>query len=1280
MKTIRCILILLLFAIAVTHSKAQTTLCFDLHSVNDISVQEISLGNYEIKTTGIDPFVLTSPLKESLPQNHRILAFEYFCPKGLDHLHVFYGPNIDPAHSKLIRGLASAEGWSLYTIDLSGTMKDWGSAGDFLRLDLGSEPNVEIVIRNLVIRDYTAKEREIAQNRINNKQRDAIHDKNLKEYLSINFPAQIKQVKVDDEQIQISGNTNGITDLNLCEVTPCDEVTEVRDFIFSIPVKNGNFTICLPRKLKRNNYDYDRLLSKWVLAEKTDSGMIIRSHAHHPDEIKARYDLEDEKPTSKKGLGGFEYRKGPVSDLTDLDITSATINVWIDQMMYASPGEDRIEHNYNGKSYYFDRKKVEELDANFQICDQNNIITAGIMLVRKAENCVDPEIGRILEHPDTDPAGLYTMPNMTNPESVLCYATALDFLASRYSRPDRKYGRMHHWIMHNEVSAGWVWTNMGEKPMYVFQDAYIKSMRMCYNIARTYNPHAEVFISLTHHWSEVNHPYFYPGKDLLNILVDYSKAEGDFQWAIAQHPYPQSLRDPKVWLDYKVQYNFDSPLLTFKNLEVLDAWVKQPKALFNGTQKRTVWLSENGTNSPTYSDEDFNNQAAGFALAWKKLQALDGIDGFQWHNWIDSRGEGGLRLGLRCFPDDKEMPFAKKPVWYCYQAAGSDKEDEVFEPYKKLMGIEDWNQLIFKGNINNKFKNVRDVKPDTWVATDALNRELPGFDECGPVKEDRFVGMFYFLTHVNPGGEGPFDVTKIKAANPENPQWGKGAHFWGEPEIGYYLNYEKWAIRRHALQLADAGVDVIILDVTNNVTFPEVYLAICEEFRTLRAIGERTPDIAFLASEISANTLWKDFYNKGLYPDLWFMWKDKPLLLYGQHEQPQRNKVNDIVFPEEMANYFSLRQSWAWTSLPWYDDGKDEWPWVDHFPQTIGWHEDRNKAENVPVAVAQHPFSNIGRSFHEFNQPETDKYDLTPYSNQGLCFQEQWNRALEVDPEFVFVTGWNEWSAHAMKLEEPVTPNLLKWSFYPGVHIGVGGRKIKPGETFFLDQYNQEFSRDIEPMKDGHTDNYYYQLISNIRKYKGVQKRPEPASEISINMKGGFEQWEKVKTVYYDHMGDNEHRNSKGEGQAGPYTNTSGRNDIIESKVAYDQEFVYFYVKTKDALSKHTDKNWMLLYIDADQDYKTGWEGYDFIVNFEVLSSSKTTIKQFIKNKWKTIGELEYKYEGNELMISIPKSMIGEYELKLDFHWADNIQKMNDITEFFLNGDSAPERRANYRF
>jgi hypothetical protein len=186
----------------------------------------------------------------------------------------------------------------------------------------------------------------------------------------------------------------------------------------------------------------------------------------------------------------------------------------------------------------------------------------------------------------------------------------------------------------------------------------------------------------------------------MEILLQYTKAEGDFEWAMAQHPYPQSLFEPKTWLDSQVNYTFNSQLITFKNLEVLNAWIKLPEVLYKGKKKRTLWLSENGTNSRSYSKEDLDNQAAGFAYTWKKMQALDGIDGFQWHNWMDNRIEGGLRIGLRRFPDDETEPSGAKPVWYVFKAADAYNESDIFDPYKKIIGITDWNQVRYKSPIN----------------------------------------------------------------------------------------------------------------------------------------------------------------------------------------------------------------------------------------------------------------------------------------------------------------------------------------------------------------------------------------------------------------------------------------------------------------------------------------------------------------------------------------------------------------------------------------------------
>lgn len=577
---------------------------------------------------------------------------------------------------------------------------------------------------------------------------------------------------------------------------------------------------------------------------------------------------------------------------------------------------------------------------------------------------------------------------------------------------------------------------------------------------------------------------------------------------------------------------------------------------------------------------------------------------------------------------------------------------------------------------------AKDLRSDTWTATDALGRALPGFDECGPRKGNRVVGMFYFVTHNNNGAkQGPFDVTKILAADPEHPQWGGGTHYWGEPEAGYYIMKDEWIIRRHARQLCDAGVDLIVLDNTNDHIYEDVFRFIADVFRRMRAEGEPTPQIACLASQKSVELLWDKIYSRGLYADLWFRWKGKPLLLFGQHVTGNRQQVNDVRFPKAITDFFTIRQSWAWTTLRWYDDGHDEWPWVDHYPQSVGWSESPDRAEYVPVAVAEHPLSNIGRSFHDGVQPETDRYDVTPDTDKGLYFAEQWSRALEVDPEFVFVTGWNEWTVGQMtRRHEDYDEEMRQWDFFPGANCGKGGRKIEMGESYFIDQYNQEYSRDIEPMKGGHGDNYYYQLMAAVRRYKGVAEPVAAGPEQTIDLNGGFDQWKQVESSYFDHVGDTYHRDSPGNFAAGPYVNRTGRNDIVESKVARDDRFVYFYVRTADPLTPHTDPLWMLLFIDADGDHSTGWEGYDLLVNESLHDGRRTGVRTYGRDDWGKPATIDYRYEGNELMVAVPRKFFGSGKLSFDFHWADGIQKLGDIDEFLLNGDQAPSRRANYHF
>ena len=549
-----------------------------------------------------------------------------------------------------------------------------------------------------------------------------------------------------------------------------------------------------------------------------------------------------------------------------------------------------------------------------------------------------------------------------------------------------------------------------------------------------------------------------------------------------------------------------------------------------------------------------------------------------------------------------------------------------------------------------------------WPAVDALGRKMP--QNTSVPRRDRFVGIFYFLWNGqhDPTDAGPFNVTEIMKAhpdalrNPGSPPWGpaESPHFWGEPLFGYYLESDPWVLRRHAHLLADAGIDTLIFDTTNAVTYKPVYMKLCEVFAKLREEGSRTPQIAFMTNTRAGETaqeIYEDLYKPGLYQELWFRWEGKPLMICDPNEAGK-----------EVRDFFTLRKAhWPFTQV----NTQNAWHWEAAYPQVYGYTDDPSKPEQVNVSVAQNLRQADGkatdmslgdargRSFHD------GRLDTTPGSvNWGHNAQEQWERALKLDPPFVMVTGWNEWIAGRFsRLDAPVV---------------------------FVDQFDQQFSRDIEMMKGGHGDNYYYQLVANIRRYKGAPPLPIASAPKTIDLDGGFGQWADVGPEFRDHDGETIPRDFKGVARL-HYANATGRNELIAMKVARDAGNLYFYVRTKEPITPHTGSNWMLLLLDADGDHATGWEGYDFIVNLVVPSATVTTLQRHRAGwNWEKAGEVAYRKAGNEMHLAIPLSALGlppnGGDFAVNFKWADNLQSPGDIMDFYLSGDVAPQGRFMYRY
>ncbi len=637
--------------------------------------------------------------------------------------------------------------------------------------------------------------------------------------------------------------------------------------------------------------------------------------------------------------------------------------------------------------------------------------------------------------------------------------------------------------------------------------------------------------------------------------------------------------------------------------------------------------------------------------------------------------------------------------------------------------------------------HFRDLCSDTWVGTDALGRSLPTSDEVGGVKSDhpRVVGIFYVTWHRNRDsnltGSYIADVTQVLKGDPnarlddKNPAWKRGLYYhWGEPEAGYFLSKDEYVIRKDMSMLSDAGVDVLVMDVTNAERYWDEWDVVFSVMEAMRAEGNKVPQFCFWAFNgpvfSVVQDLYETIYQKNRYRDLWFYWDGKPLLLCnntGTNDggvvvpspnlhydsaavtDPQNPHYGDPRYTEkqyadytaEVKTFFTRRTMW-WGFYEW--NGKrfigTEGNWSYGYQMNdervkklspdklISYHD--GEQEEAAVTPAQHPPTNLsmaGKSWtKKYGEPELNHYDLPESAYvawlgmwvknpeaYGIYFQERWDDALKADPRFVYVNDWNEWTAYFYQIPKGGTTPFM--------------RRVSP--YFFVDQYNAEFNRTIQPMKGGYTDNYYMQMAQNIRRYKGVHPIPLLKGSTHIVLGGEWSDWERIDVEYHDTRGDTFHRNHSGY-YGKRYVDTSGRNDIVLAKVAVDDKSLYFYAETADTLTSYTGHNWMLLLIDADKNSETGWFGYDFVVNKSIIDEKTTTLLRYDQDshRWVQIADLSYHSSGKRLEVAVPRRLIGldgKTSLSFDFHWCDNPSDLRDPISLCTGGDSAPNRRFNYR-
>lgn len=550
------------------------------------------------------------------------------------------------------------------------------------------------------------------------------------------------------------------------------------------------------------------------------------------------------------------------------------------------------------------------------------------------------------------------------------------------------------------------------------------------------------------------------------------------------------------------------------------------------------------------------------------------------------------------------------------------------------------------------------------AGTDELGRTLPQNDETGDPKSDRQVGMFYFLwcgDEHSLVSDHYWDLTKIVAEHPEvledkdNKWWGSPEfsrfYYWGEPIYGYYRSDDYWVHLRSMQLLTDAGVDFVVIDATNAFVYEKQADVLMRAMDAVRKQGKNPPRIVFYTNTQSGDRIqqaYDAFYKPGApyyHPECWYYLDGKPLII----------GVTAQTKGREYENFFTYRES-QWPNEP---DKANGWPWISFTrPQKV-YSNASGEREIINVSVSQHPdweagmggsafygnTKNWGRSYHNGHPGDPSK-DIV----YGYNFQEQWDYALKQDVPFVFVTGWNEWVAG-------------RWP----------STDENPEHSWFCDQASPEYSRDLEPtLTAGMKDNYYMQLVANVRRYKGVEAASDPGPDKKIR---SMEDWDEVPATYRDYIGDTDPRNHPAAFTvpAVTYTNNTGRNDFELMKVARDRRNLYFYVQTVDPIQLEEADNCMTLWIDVDRNPETGWYGYDYRVNYG------SELQQYENGVWRTISDVASETEGNRMFVTIPRNVLQgiSADPDIEFKWSDNMQQA-DPMDWYVNGDAAPGGRFNY--
>lgn len=401
---------------------------------------------------------------------------------------------------------------------------------------------------------------------------------------------------------------------------------------------------------------------------------------------------------SKKGL-----QVQMLDDALALGIGHAALNFNLAQLVDVHQRPDSLSWESSGQTFRFRSDYLRSMDQQVKPLSDAGVIVSLILLVYQSS---DPQLDQVLLHPLYDPAcpnrlGAF---NTVTPQGAQTYIAALEFLADRYNTPQYPHGRVANFIIGNEVNSHWFWSNRGRCTMEEFAEDYLGAVRMANTAVRKASSSARVYLSLEHHWN-IRYPggdpgQAFAGKGFLDYFHRRAQEEGDFDWHLAFHPYPENLFECRTWKDQSAHTNAETPRITFKNVEQITRYlaapgwqyVPPPNESYSFPNRRVI-LSEQGFHAPDGSEGELW-QAAAYAYAYRKIAHNPGIDSFILHRHVDHAHEGGLRLGLWTRkPNSVADPDRPRRMYDVFKRADQPDWANAFEFALPVIGLQSWEDL-----------------------------------------------------------------------------------------------------------------------------------------------------------------------------------------------------------------------------------------------------------------------------------------------------------------------------------------------------------------------------------------------------------------------------------------------------------------------------------------------------------------------------------------------------------------------------------------------------------